>query len=782
MNVCIDKRNQITLDRDFVCHVSKKMGLNEKLVELLSLRGIDDEQAIRKFLYPDISDFYDPFLMKGMRETVDRLSEAIENNETVVVYGDYDADGVCAAAILSLYLSSRGLDVRVHIPNRVGEGYGLNIDSLGKIIEDGEGDVSLIITCDCGISGYNEVEFVQDLGVDIIVTDHHEISGKIPDCVVVNPKQEDCAYPYNMLCGAGVALKVVEAMAGRQAMLEYVDLACVATIADLVPLVDENRIIVQLGLKRLNERKNLGLAVLFKSLDLSEITSGDVAFKVAPRINAAGRMGDAFRAFEILTSTDSSLVKRFVAEIEEDNIRRKQICDEMFEEAVGDLAFENLIDNRAIVLSHPEWEKGITGIVAARLAGDYNRPAFILVRSGDTYKGTCRSVDGVNIHDLLTSCGDLLVEFGGHSQAAGFSILPENIDTFKTRVNDYLKRYDDSLFLPRATYDMEITEEEVSYEFVQSLALLEPTGNGNPKPLFKIDVDNVKVSPCKSNPTHINFVLKGGLQIFAFSYSKQAYQLLGDASKCIVTELQTNNYGGKSIKGIMKCCLPQELYVNESVAEVYYYSLLKYLPKANPVYKMYSDDELDDLTADFYGTLIISPNKSVFEEYSIRHNPPFFREYMYTTAKSNFTRIVVAPSFDDDNLMLSAYKRIVFLSSPLNTGIISFLNKKTKAEIYLPTDCTEKYEVSCEREIFGKYFEIFKEAQNIHASSVNSLFRILVKKYESISLMQFLFCLQVFEELGFVTVTAAPFALTINRGVRADLGSSKLYSHVKERI
>ncbi|MFR6640511.1 MAG: single-stranded-DNA-specific exonuclease RecJ [Christensenellales bacterium] len=297
MNVDVVVKNEYPVDPDKVRSIADKLGLNEKFVELLFRRGVASEEDIKRFLYPDESMFYDPFLLKGMNEAVARLDAAIQNQEKIVVYGDYDADGVCAAAILSLFLSKKGLNVLVHIPNRIGEGYGLNVDSLGRIIESELPD--LILTCDCGISGADEVKFATELGVDVIVTDHHEISGEIPDCTVVNPKQPDCNYPYDMLCGAGVALKLVEAMSDRKTMLEYADLACVATIADLVPLMDENRLIVQYGLKSLNECKNVGLKVMFDALKLGKITSGDVAFKVAPRINAAGRMGDAYRAFEL---------------------------------------------------------------------------------------------------------------------------------------------------------------------------------------------------------------------------------------------------------------------------------------------------------------------------------------------------------------------------------------------------------------------------------------------------------------------------------------------------
>lgn len=779
MNIRIEQKNNTTPKREEILRLAKATGLNEKLVELLALRNILDESSINKFLYASADNLYDPFLMKGMSQTVARLNEAIENDETIVIYGDYDADGVCAAAILSLYLSSRGLDVFVHIPNRTSDGYGLNVDSLAKIIESKM--PALILTCDCGISGVNEVEFVQDLGVDIIVTDHHELSGKVPNCVVVNPKQTDCDYPDKMLCGAGVALKVVEALAGRNEALNFIDIATVATIADLVPLLDENRLIVQLGLKRLNERKNLGLSVLFNSLGLDRVDSSDVAFKVAPRINAAGRMGDAFRAFELLTSSDVKRVKEIVDELSLDNVDRKKLCDEIYFEAEGDLAFEDLINNRAIILSHPNWEKGITGIVAARLSGEYCRPAFILVRSGDTYKGTCRSVDGINIHELLSYCRDLLIEFGGHAQAAGFSILPENIDAFKVKVNEYLSKFSDEYFLPKASYDMELSEDEIDYDFVQSLTMLEPTGNGNPKPLFKLDVTTTKIAPCKSSSAHISVTLPSGLQIFAFNYAKQSYQLLGNGNKSLVVELQTNNYGGKQVKGIMRCCCPQTLYVPETLTDSYYYGLLKFLPDDSAKFEFYSDDDFEKLSSNLYGTLLISPDFATYKQYCDRRNAPFFHEYAFTTNRNNFTRIMVAPDLENDNLSLSSYETVVFLTAPLNTGVVSYLNKKIKGKVYLPASATEKYKVSCDRDVFAKYFAVLREGASLNVSSLNGLFRTLSRKND-INYKQFLFCVQVFNELGFISVVNSPFSLVVNRDVRADLSSSKLYSYVKERV
>ncbi|MDE5592880.1 MAG: single-stranded-DNA-specific exonuclease RecJ, partial [Clostridiales bacterium] len=497
--------------------------LNTKLVELLFLRGYDNVDAIDVFLHPSVDNFYPPESMLGMNECCNRLRQAIENNERVVVYGDYDADGICASSILSLYLAEQGVEVYTHIPDRLGEGYGLNSDSVERIIENTMPD--LILTCDCGISAVEEVELAKELGVDIVVTDHHEVGKVLPDCVVVNPHQSECKYPFKDLCGAGVALKIVQAMGGVQAASAYYDLAAIATVADLVSLTDENRLIVQLGLMSMTNSKNFGVAALIDSLKLKTVTSSDIAFRIAPRINAAGRMGSAYRAFELFTSSDPAIVSDRLQQIINANNDRKTLCDDLYAQAIELLKNEDLISRRAIVIASDKWEKGITGILAARLVGDFKRPVFILVKSGDEYKGTCRSVEGINIYDLLSQQSDILKEFGGHNQAAGFTILPEYVNEFKSRICAALENVDINTFIPSLKYDMELLESEVNSDFAASLELLEPTGNnGNPKPLFMTKTTSLSATPLKNNINHTILKSSGGLQFFAYnSYKLNTY-------------------------------------------------------------------------------------------------------------------------------------------------------------------------------------------------------------------------------------------------------------------
>lgn len=775
MNVILEKRNDISVDNGQVDSISAKLGINRKIAELLFLRGIKTEEEARAFLFPDVYNFYDPFLMKGMRGAVERINQAIENGEKIVVYGDYDADGVCSNAILSLYLKSRGMQVYSHTPNRIGDGYGLNNDTLEKIIEEIMPD--LIITCDCGISCSEEVELVKDLGVDIIITDHHEPGVSIPDCIVVNPKQSDCEYPFKGLCGAGVVLKLVQALSGFDTMEKYLDLCAVATIADLVPLLDENRLIVQLGLARIPSTSNLGLKALFAENNLTKPMASDVAFKISPRINAAGRMGDAYRAFELLTTDNRTRIRQIIEELEKENEKRKEMCNEMYSEALVDLHYEDIVNTRAIILCNASWEKGITGILAAKLCGDFVRPAFILAKSGDAYKGTCRSVEGVNIFDVLSRCSDLLIEFGGHSQAAGFSIAPENVEQFKKRVNEILSEYDDSLFFPKFCYDDEIDFKDLNYNFVESLSMLEPTGNSNPKPTFRITAKNVIVSPCKNNAAHVSLNIDGALQVFAFNYAEQSYQFMSEENKDIVVELQRNSFGGKDVKGIMRACSPSDLYVNESVCKAYNLALSTYESDGNAVFEEYSDvDEVYDNK--LYGTLVIANDKNSYKKFVSEH-PILINEYSYVTTVNNFSRIIVAPQFEQDNLSLANYDKIIFLFRPYDDGIISFLNKKTKAKVFIPSAAPTFPDLSVERNVFTAYYDAIKRQSGNTFKNFTALFKRIKRDFAECDYAQLVFCAVVFEEVGIISIEREPLVITVNK-VKADLNNSHLYARVKE--
>lgn len=761
------------IDYEKVKDIATKLNINDKLVEILFSRGLSDEEQIEKYLYPKKENFYDPFLLKGMKETVERINQAIQNKEKVVIYGDYDADGVCASAILALYLSSQGLDVYTHIPNRVGEGYGLNEESLSNIIEKVLPD--LIITCDCGISCYNEANFVMDLGVDIIITDHHELAEKVPQCIVVNPKQTDCLYPYNMLCGAGVVLKIIHALGGEQAMEDYLDLACVATIADLVPLLDENRLIVQLGLKKLSSRANIGLRELFLNLEIKTPTSSEIAYKIAPRINAAGRVGDAYRAFRMLTEKDVAVVRDIINEINIDNAKRKELCDEMYNEAVGDLAMEDMVNSKAIMLSHPAWEKGITGIVAARLTNDYNRPTFIMVNSGDgTYKGTCRSIDGINVHELLSHCSDVLIEFGGHNQAAGFSIYEKNIPEFKSKVNEYLKNVDENIYLPTIKYDLDIDEKEITCDLVKEFEMIEPVGNNNNRPLLRIEQKSLTVAPCKNNSNHISITTQLGFQIFAFNYSKKSYQFLSDGNKELIFELQPSTYNQKVPKGVLKACKSDNLYLNKQYVSAYKYELLSYKAQTQAKYSLIQPSKLGDLLTNLFGTLVIADNEEDYNLFTSKRNIGF-REYIYSQNKNNYSKIIIAPDFKDETLSLQLYDKIIFLRKPFLDNVISYINSKSKAKVYVLDVFNTADDVSLEREVFAKYYDAVRKVVGIEFANFFTCYKKIRSLTPTVSAHQLALCIAIFEEIGILSVKRSPFRLQIIPSAKVDLSSSKIF-------
>lgn len=776
MHLRTRKINDITPNKKTVDEICDKLGLNRKLAELLIMRGYDNVDSINVFLNPDEANFYPPEQMLGMTECCERINSAIENDERVVIYGDYDADGICASSILSLYLSSRGLDVHAHIPDRVGEGYGLNVDSIERIIDETMPD--LIVTCDCGISAVNEVEHCKDLGVDIIVTDHHEVGEVRPDCVIVNPHQTECKYPFKDLCGAGVALKIVQALGGVDAARSFYDLAAIATIADLVSLTDENRLIVQLGLKSMASSKNFGILALIDALKLKSVTSTDIAFKIAPRINAAGRMGSAYRAFELFTSADPVVVNDRLNQILDANVERKALCDGLYNDAIKMLRGEDIVNKRAIIITNDSWEKGITGILAARLVGDFKRPVFILVKNNEEYKGTCRSIDGINIYELLSKNRDILKEFGGHNQAAGFTILAENIEQFKTRIYAELEKVDVSMFIPLLDYDMELTEADVTNDFALSLERLEPTGNnGNPKPMFMTVTQSLTATPLKSNPNHTILKTPSGLNFFAYnSYSLNSYYN-GAAEREMLYELSEGDYTPRLY---LRGCAVNRLAINDPLAKAGYLKLLNYPDEEPPRYETYDEAELDSLVDSPFGILLIAGCRDTYNKYAdLDLTNVVLHEFFSETTINVYTRLMVSPEFAK-SFMIENYKKVIFLDYPPSHNVISFINRKTNATVYVPKVDNRSdvfSNVSADRSVFGKYYNAIKSNCNVKAPNVFSFFKSIVQKDKSLALPQFIACLSVFTELKLMSFS--PNNGVVINPITSELDKSSVYKVIE---
>ena len=448
---------------------------------LLYARGIRTGEEAGKFLSPSLSDLHDPFLLPGMRETVSLLKEAISKGDTILVYGDYDADGVCAASILMETLHEEGASLAYRIPSRHTDGYGLHADAVREIA----GRAKLLITVDCGVSNAEEVALAKELGLTVIVTDHHQPPEVLPRAdVVMDPLLGD--YPFPFLCGAGVALKICQALQGMAGVKKRLDLAALATVADIVPLQGENRVIVREGLPRIAASPRPGIQALLRSAGLSApLTSDDIAFRMAPRINAAGRLGDAKLGVHLLLTPDPVKAEHIAGLLEEANRTRQSLEREMTAAALAQLDLPTLATSHVVIVAGEDWNPGLIGLTAGRLCERFHLPAIALSLHGDTAVGSCRSIPGVNIYRMLVACGDLLEHFGGHEQAAGLTVRAENIPALRERLEQVISAAaPEECFLPSREYDLAVPFRTWTPQALEMLSRLEPTGCGNPAPLF----------------------------------------------------------------------------------------------------------------------------------------------------------------------------------------------------------------------------------------------------------------------------------------------------------
>ena len=466
--------------------ISKELDLSPLLIHILHNRGIKEEN-IQEFLNPRLENLCNPFLMKGMDLATERILQAISNREKILIYGDYDVDGISAVSILLLFLRQGKVAGYFYIPHREREGYGLNRNAVRKAHDKG---MDLIITCDCGGSSFEEIEYAKDLGVDVIVTDHHQIRGALPpSCIILNPNQPDCPYPFKELAGVGVVFKLVQALADKLPMREidpyqYLDLVALGTVADVVPLRGENRILVKHGLESLKRTSNWGLRALISVGGLSgeDIDETEVGFVLAPRLNVCGRLSLAQKGVKLLLSTSLREAFRLARDLDRENGKRQRMAERMYLEA------EELLSSHkdpVIVLSKRGWHPGVIGLVASYVRNKYFRPVVILSPDGDIARGSARSIPKFSIFDGLQRCQDLLLNFGGHHMAAGMRLLVENIPELERKLNSLASQTLSSEDLtPSYFVDARVDLEELDERLFENLELLSPYGSENPTPLF----------------------------------------------------------------------------------------------------------------------------------------------------------------------------------------------------------------------------------------------------------------------------------------------------------
>lgn len=467
---------------------AEELNISPLLAKLLVVRGIPDVCEAEQFLFGGHEQFHDPFLLNGMKEAVERIRRALSAGEKIRIYGDYDADGVSSTSLMIYLLRTLGADFDYYIPHRVHEGYGLNVSALDHARESG---VSLLITVDNGISAVKEVEYAQSLKIDVIVTDHHEPPEWLPDAyAVINPKKPGCGYPFKHLAGAGVAFKLAHALLGRLPE-ELLEIAAIGTVADLMPLNGENRIMVKLGLERMRNSGNKGIRALcdVSNVDIGLLNASHIGYALAPRINAGGRLEHAGQAVQLLTADSEQEAEDLAVHLDLLNRERQRIADEMTKEAFRQIKDDGYADRKVLVAAKEGWNVGIVGIVASKVLEEYYRPTLVLSIDPDTgtAKGSARSIPGFDIRQALSECEELLDHYGGHQAAAGMTLSAENIPHLANRLNRLAEEWlSEEDFVRILTADLECGLEDVNLETIGQISLLEPFGMGNPSPRFVI--------------------------------------------------------------------------------------------------------------------------------------------------------------------------------------------------------------------------------------------------------------------------------------------------------
>ena len=551
------------VNEERVEEIQEKYNINKLLATILANREIED---IKTYIEPTRHDFHNPYEMPDMEKAVERILKAIDNKEKIIIFGDYDVDGITSITVLKSFFKDLGIEVGEYIPNRLNEGYGLNKDAIKKIASEG---YKLMVTVDCGITGIEEVEYAKELGIETIVTDHHEPGESFPDAIaVVDCKRKDNTYPFRELAGVGVAFKLCQAISQKlnldeKQYLKYLDIVALGTISDIVPLKDENRVIIKLGLMLIKQTKNYGLVSLLNIAGYRKIDSTAISFGVAPRINACGRMGCANEALELLLSSnmrDASEKARNIAKYNSDRQNFEKI---IYDDAIRQIEKESIENLNSIVLGGDNWHHGVVGIVASKITDLYYKPTLLVCfENGENIgRGSGRSIPGFDLHEALIECKDILEGFGGHSMAVGLSIKKENMPILKEKFEEISKKANIEEMIPSIKIDSIINIDNINKEMVDSLELLEPIGEGNKMPIFAFK--NLKIDSIRSlsEGKHLKLTLKSNnntyINAIGFNLGYLVNEFIIGDKIDLVGNIEINSFNGTdsiqiNIKDIMK--------------------------------------------------------------------------------------------------------------------------------------------------------------------------------------------------------------------------------------
>ena len=776
-------------DSTLISQYAKQFNINSKVMEIIFSKGYRTYDDIADFLSSSKQPFVDPFKLSGMKQCVEKIKDAVEQNKRILVFGDYDVDGMSATAIMLKMFAKLGNDANYYLPNRFVDGYGLTNEVIDKLVA--QFSPQLIITVDCGITCAEQVEHCKKLGIDIIITDHHELPDVLPDTIVVNPKIVDQEYKFDGLCGTGVAFKVAQGVLGESCE-EFLPIATIATIADIVPLKNENRIIVTKGLRCLGKYLPYGLKMLFKQnkLNLDFVDADDIAFKIAPKLNATGRMGDASISLELMLETNPAKVRELINKINDCNSRRQELCTEVFDDCQNMLKDKNMSNVPIIILKSEKWDSGILGIVCSRLLDIYNRPVILLSQSGDILKGSARSIEDVNIHQVLSSVRDILDVFGGHKVAAGLTLNVKNYDDFCNRTTAYMfENINGRAFIPIEYYDLELQETDLTEKFYNDLKLLEPCGCENQKPRFLVKTNKLRLHPLKPNSLHAYVGVFSKLSLLFFNYLKHIGNLNFSQNYEFVFEFQEKRKG--LYKGIVKTFTTSHDIRKsaDKYLDAFKMEQFKYVDESKdmPSYDIYQESQLLDFIVDCststFGTAFVSYNTQTYRNFINHYDlSNIFEVSILHGEGTGFNALLLCPT---DLNFVKNYKKIIFLDEIYDASFIAKINNISDVKIYIPK--LEKISlnnlslIKLNRTELSKYYKNIIKLEKMEFTGIFAVYSALVRDLKfNISFINFIVYYNILNELKILTPKTVNglYSFDINRNLKTNLNDSKIYNTI----
>ncbi|MGI6005815.1 MAG: single-stranded-DNA-specific exonuclease RecJ [Christensenellales bacterium] len=761
--------------------LSQALNVSLELAKVLTARGVGTLEKARQYLSPDISQLHDPMALKDMDKAVARIKKALKDKERIVIYGDYDADGVTAVTILMKVLENLGAQVHAYLPERQQEGYGVHAVCIQEIHD--EYAPGLIITVDCGITAVEEVREAGSLGIDMIITDHHECPDVLPDAAaVINPKRKDQAYPCDFISGVGTAAKLVQALCGVEALAPHWDVIALGTIADIVPLMDENRVFASYGMEKMRKNPCAGLGVLMDvaARKRDQLSASDVAFFLAPRINASGRMDSANIALSLLLAQDMDEAAALAQTLDELNRLRQSVEREIMQEAVDmvEAPGSGFLQDRILILTQEGWDDGVVGIVASRMAERYSRPVLMLCRRDDgVCRGSGRSISGVDLYRSMRGCEDLFQRFGGHSMAVGVSMAQDKVDELRRRMNEAMDAMDEEIFLPQVSYDSAVELSQLDMNLARELRYMEPVGFGNATPLFYVERAKVeRVGTMGAENRHIRMHLSQNgtrVQAVAFGWGDREHELNAAEHLDFVCRVNINVYRGEEMLQLQmraatatpdaRMWLSRVRYDAPDFFRAFFAGI--YYNKPNPFFAESGGLDWDDLKARIassrLGTLILATSEVMAQELLRAFEDEIARRRLDVTIGKTprgphlFNTLVMAP---DERMIAEAARWTAVYVCGVPVAL-------ERADGFVP----DKSAVKKVHELLDKYLPDRKMMSVAYRRLLRSGGRI-----DSIN-WRLAFARDVFMQLGLIQKTGDDKYLFTAGGGKKQLSQSELY-------